>query len=66
MELYRIWYQTHEGCLPKYQLAITPYIAQREFYLENPDKTIVAIEHMGKKVIIKCKVRDKEELFKND
>lgn len=61
MELYRIWYKTDDGCLPKYVQNITPRLAQLEFLQNNPDKEIVECEHIGKRVNTKCKVVHREE-----
>ena len=63
MELYRIWYKTAEACLPVYILSTNPIEAQRGFYINNPKRDIVDIEHIGKKVNTKCKIRNKEDLM---
>ena len=60
MELYRIWYKTLDGQLPKLQLGTNPREAQKEFLNNNPDKEIVEVEHIGKRVNTKCKVVRRE------
>ena len=62
MELYRIWYKTENGCLPKYINNTNPREAQKEFLLENPNSEILECEHIGKRVNTKCKVIKREWL----
>ena len=61
MELYRIWYKTENGCLPKYLLNTNPREAQKQFLQENPNAEILECEHIGKRVNTKCKVVNREE-----
>lgn len=62
MELYRIWYKTENGCLPKYVQNVTPREAQKQFLQENPNAEILECEHIGKRVNTKCKVVNIEEM----
>ena len=41
MELYRIWYKTENGCLPKYVLNTNPREAQKQFLQDNPNAEIL-------------------------
>ena len=61
MELYRIWYKTENGCLPKYIQNITPREAQKQFLEENPNAEIIECEHIGKRVNTKCKLVNREK-----
>lgn len=62
MELYRIWYKTENGCLPKYIQDITPREAQKQFLQDYPNAEILECEHIGKRVNTKCKVVNREDL----
>ena len=62
MELYRIWYKTDNGMLPKYVNHITPREAQKQFLQDYPLAEILECEHIGKKVNTKCKVIKREDL----
>ena len=62
MELYRIWYKTENGCLPKLILNTNPREAQKQFLQENHNAEILECEHIGKRVNTKCKVIKREWL----